>query len=121
MRVLLALLVLFFLLPSAVTAQRLSPPPGFESQVLEPTGGDALRPSQWHYRERHGGPQYSWILSRENPDYGPYLVGLRIQVLANVSEHTGKTGPQFVDHFFEQKRRAAVVLASALLRARAFS
>ena len=98
------------LLPLAAASQELIPP-GFVVQVLEPTGGKLVRPEAWYYRERHGSSQYGWILSREDPDKGPYLVGIRVQVLAFVQENTGKTGPEFVESFLSGKRRSSTVVS----------
>lgn len=85
-------------------------PDGFESQILEPTGGKILRPNGWFYAEAHQGPSYSWILSKENPKLGPYKTGMRLQVLVGIEEGTGKTTQQFCDDFLDRKAQVARVL-----------
>ena len=107
------------LMPLEATCQELVPP-GFVVQMLEPTGGKLVRPETWHYRERHGSSQYGWIASREDPDDGPYLVGVRVQVLAFVEENTGKSGPEFVESFLSGKRRSAIVVSECPERSAGF-
>jgi len=87
-----------------------SVPEGYELQVLEPTGGKIARPAGWFYRERHG-RSFTWIISKEDPNNGPYETGIRIQVFAGVKEHTGKTAEVFVRDFFAQKKSSASVLS----------
>jgi hypothetical protein len=101
-------LLLLALFCSAALSQELVNP-GFVKQILEPTGGSVLRPVAWFYRERHGGPQYSWILSKEDADKGDYLVGMRVQVIAHVQEVLGKSEIEFVEGFMADRRRAVVV------------
>ena len=73
------------------------PPTTFVTQVLEPTGGKMLRPSDWFYHEYHRGPSYNWTISREQPSDGcPHITGLRIQTFANVEEGINKTAKQFI-------------------------
>jgi hypothetical protein len=61
-------------------------------QVLEPTGGEILRPRDWFYAEGHRGPTYMWTISREDTAGGrPYTTGVRIQLLTGVRNGTGKT------------------------------
>jgi hypothetical protein len=64
----------------------------------------------WFYRERHGGPQYTWILSREDPDTGNYLVGFRIQLIAEVQKVMKEESIDFVENFIESKRSTFVVV-----------
>jgi hypothetical protein len=95
---------------AAFAADVAKAPRGFTTQVLEPTGGKISRPTGWFYSERHGGPSYTWILSREDPELGPYTTGVRIQMLAGVQEGTGKTPKQFVLDYVESKKKEAKVL-----------
>ena len=86
-------------------------PAGFELQLLEPTGGRIARPAGWFYRERHGRVSYTWILSKEDPDSGPYETGVRIQTLIGVKAGTGKAPKEFIVEFLDQKRSSASVLS----------
>ena len=82
----------------------------FETQLLEPFGGKILKPKDWYYRERHGGPSYLWILSKENPDDGPYITGVKIQYIGGIQEGTGKKPEQFIRDFVETKKQQVDVL-----------
>lgn len=82
-------------------------PDGFVLQVLEPTGGKIVRPKDWFYAERHGGPSYTWIISKEDVDKGPYDTGVRIQTLVGVEKGTGKSHKQFVLDFIAKKKKDA--------------
>jgi hypothetical protein len=84
----------------------------FVTQILEPFGGKILMPKDWYYRERHGGPSYIWILSKENPDKGPYITGVKLQYLAGITEGTGKIPEQFLQQFVQQKSSEVEVLSS---------
>ncbi len=76
------------------------PPTTFITQVLEPTGGKILCPSDWFYHEFHRGPRYDWTISREEPsDRRPYTTGVRIQTFVNVKDGTGETAKQFILNF----------------------
>jgi len=68
-------------------------------------------PEDWHYRERHGGPSYVWILSKENPDDGPYVTGVKIQYLMGVEEGTGQSAEQFMRQFMEKQKAQYQVLS----------
>ena len=82
-------------------------PEGFVVQILEPTGGKIVRPKEWYYAERHGGAGYTWILSKENLEKGPYETGLRIETIVGVKELTGKSPKQFVLDFIDGKKKTA--------------
>jgi hypothetical protein len=86
-------------------------PPGFELQILEPTGGRIALPSDWFYRERHNRVSYTWIISKEDPDKGPYETGVRIQTFTGVKKGTGKSPEEFVRNFISQKKSSATVLS----------
>jgi hypothetical protein len=87
-----------------------APPAEFVTQVLEPTGGKIERPKDWFYTERHGGPKYSWILSKESISEGkPYVTGMRIECLSNIKEGTGKSPKQFILDFMQSKKDDAKV------------
>jgi hypothetical protein len=95
----------------AVTATgALEIPEGFELQVLEPAGGRIARPANWFYRERHSGGSHVWIISREDPDLGPYQTGMKIQLLIDVTDLTGWTPRDFVAHIVSQKRAHTKVI-----------
>ena len=78
--------------------------PNYVTQIMEPTGGSIKRPSDWFYKESHGGPSYTWVLSKEDPFKGPYVTGVRIQLLAKIREGTGKSPKEFVLDFVKQKK-----------------
>jgi hypothetical protein len=82
----------------------------FKTQTLEPFGGKIQMPEDWHYRERHGGSSYLWTLSRENPDDGPYVTGVKIQYLMGVEAGTGQSAEQFLRQFAEQQKTKFKVL-----------
>ena len=86
-----------------------TPPTEFVTQVLEPTGGKIPRPKDWFYVERHRGPVYDWMISREDTHggSGPYTTGVRIQLFANIKEGTGKTAKQFILDFVAAKKKEA--------------
>jgi len=54
----------FFFLGLPILYSEEAVPDGFVLQVLEPTGGKIIRPKDWFYAERHGGPSYTWIKPR---------------------------------------------------------
>jgi hypothetical protein len=82
-------------------------------QVLEPTGGEILRPRDWFYAEGHRGPTYMWTISREDTAGGrPYTTGVRIQLLTGVRNGTGKTAERFIRDFVAAKSRAATRVIS---------
>jgi hypothetical protein len=101
------LLLLIFLSISATLSAEEVVPDGFVPQILEPTGGKIVRPKDWFYAERHGGPSYTWIISKEDVDKGPYDTGVRIQTLMGVEEGTGKSPKQFVMDFIAKKKKEA--------------
>jgi len=85
-------------------------PTEFEMQILEPLGGKILRPKGWFYTEQHGGPSYSWILSREDPSKSEYETGVRIQTFVGVEDGTGMSPREFVlDQISHRKRNANAI------------
>jgi hypothetical protein len=101
------ILISTFLLITAVLHAEAAVPDGFVLQMLEPTGGKIVCPKDWFYAERHGGPSYTWIISKEDVEKGPYDTGVRIQTIVGVEKGTGKTPKQFVMDFIEKKRKEA--------------
>jgi hypothetical protein len=95
----------------AVTASAVAeaPPTKFVTQIMEPTGGKISRPDGWFYSERHHGPVYDWVISREDTHAGvdPYTTGVRIQTFTGVKEGTGKSAKQFILDFVEGKKKEA--------------
>ncbi len=81
----------------------------FVTQILEPTGGKIARPNDWFYAERHRGPVYDWVISREDTKGGggPYTTGVSIQTFAGVKKTTGKSAKQFILDFFAAKKKEA--------------
>lgn len=84
---------------------------GFRTQILEPTGGKIEVPKEWHYNERHSGQSYTWILSKEDLEKGPYITGVRIQSIMGVEEKTGKTPEIFLREFVESKKEEVQVIS----------
>jgi len=82
-------------------------PAEFVTQVLEPTGGKIQRPKDWFYKESQNQSGYLWTISREDSTKGPYLTGMRIQLLSGVKKATGKTAEQFIRDFIEKKKKEA--------------
>jgi hypothetical protein len=76
-------------------------------QVLEPTGGKIQRPRDWFYTEFHGGPSYTWIMSREDASKGAYTTGVKIQTIVGVKENTGKTPKKFIEEFVRKQKLTA--------------
>jgi len=101
------LLLLTFLFTTAILSAGEIVPDGFVLQTLEPTGGKIVRPKDWFYSERHGGPSYTWIISKEDIEKGPYDTGVRIQTIMGVEEGTGKSPKQFVMEFIANKKKEA--------------
>jgi hypothetical protein len=85
------------------------PPTEFVTQVLEPTGGKIPRPKDWFYAERHRGPVYDWMFSREDTHggSGSYTTGVRIQTFTGVKEGTSKSAKQFILDFLAAKKKEA--------------
>ena len=83
----------------------------FNTQVLEPFGGKILMPESWFYRERHGESSYVWILSKEDPDNGPYITGVKIQYLSGIEAGTGKSPELFLRQFVSEKKNQVKVLS----------
>ncbi len=85
-------------------------PDGFELTALEPLGGRVARPLTWFYREAHDAASFKWVLSRENPEDGPYQTGVRIQLIAAVEAKTGQNAKAFIEEFLAGRRSSAEVL-----------
>ena len=83
---------------------------GFERQLLEPLGGKILRPEGWYYSENHGGPRYSWTISKEDSSEKPYETGMKIQLFAGIKEGTGKTPKEFCNSFLKSKENSTKVI-----------
>ena len=100
------------LLALAGSALAQSPPPKFVTQILEPTGGKIPRPEGWFYAERHRGPVYDWMITREDTQGGtaPYTTGVRIQMFSRIKDGTGKSAKQFILDFIAAKKEAAKVI-----------
>jgi hypothetical protein len=81
-------------------------PPGFVTQILEPTGGRIFRPKDWHYTEEHSGPRYMWTISKEDSAEG-YTTGVRIQSFTGVKTQTGRSARQFIEDFVAGKKKSA--------------
>ncbi len=92
----------------------------FVTQVLEPLGGKIQKPKDWFYRERHGGPSYIWILSKEDVDLGPYVTGVKIQFIGGIKEGTGESPEQFMRDFMAQKKSQVQVLSECKAQAQDF-
>jgi hypothetical protein len=89
-------------------------PSEFVTQVLEPTGGTILRPTNWFYAEKHQGPSYVWTLSREDPFASkPYETGLSIQTFNGMKAHLGKTAEQFMLDIRDLRAKAASKVISS--------
>lgn len=82
-------------------------PKGYVLQVLEPTGGKILRPTEWHYTENHGRTAYKWIVSKENPKEAPYETGVMIQTFVRVKDGTGKSPEEFCKAFLKSREDTA--------------
>lgn len=76
----------------------------YETQILEPTGGNIDRPKNWFFLEAHDQSSWLWIFSREKPEGKPYEVGMRIQAIPSIQEISGKTPKQFILDFKAQKK-----------------
>ncbi len=110
MKSLLAVVMLIF----AASALSEASATEFVIQVLEPTGGKIPRPKDWFYAERHHGPVYNWIISREDiSDGGSYTTGVSIQTFTGVKDGTGKSAKQFILDFVASKEEeVAKVIAT---------
>jgi hypothetical protein len=105
--------IVVFALDAPAFAQSL--PTKFVTQILEPTGGKIPRPKGWFYAERHHGPVYDWMITREDTHdgTGPYTTGVRIQMFSHVKDGTGKSAKQFIlDFIAAKKKEAAKVVKS---------
>lgn len=83
----------------------------YVTQILEPTGGKIEKPQNWFYRERHSGPSFTWILSEEDPNEGPYNTGVRIQLIQGIKAGTGKSPEEFISNFIANKKQVAEVIS----------
>ena len=102
--------ILALVWPESVSAssQRALAPTEFVTQVLEPTGGEILRPKEWFYSEEHLGPTYMWTLSVEDTSEGQaYITGVRIQAFVGVKAGTGKSAREFIIDFIATKKKEA--------------
>ncbi len=80
----------------------------YVNQILEPTGGEILRPKDWFYSENHGGPRYTWILSKEDISNGSsYTTGVKIQTFVHIKNGTGKTSKEFIIGQLEKIKKSA--------------
>jgi len=86
-------------------------PEGFEARTLEPTGGRIARPVGWFYREAHDAASFKWVLSKEDPDSGPYQTGVRIQMIFGLKQKAGKSAADFAKDFLDSKRASSKVLS----------
>lgn len=76
-------------------------------QILEPTGGEVLKPKDWFYSERHkAANSLNWIISKEDPING-YETGLSIQFMIGIQKGTGLTPEEFVQSNVEQILKTA--------------
>ena len=102
---------IFVVIVLVFTASAFAEPPSaeFVTQVLEPTGGKIPRPKDWFYAERHHGPVYDWMITREDTHdgTGPYTTGVRIQMFGHVKDGTGKSAKQFILDFIAAKKDGA--------------
>jgi hypothetical protein len=85
-------------------------PDGFKMQRLEPLGGKILRPENWYYSENHGGPKYTWTVSKEDSTAGAYETGMKIQLFTGIKKGTGKTPEEFCNSFLLSKAGAEKVI-----------
>lgn len=86
-------------------------PEGFEVRTLEPTGGRVARPQGWFYREAHNETSFQWVLSKENPERGPYQTGVRIQMIFGLQQKADQSAADFAKAFLASKRESAKVLS----------
>ena len=86
-------------------------PEGFEAKVLEPTGGRVARPDGWFYRTAHNESSFQWVLSKEDPENGPYQTGVRIQMIFGLEQKAGVSAKDFAHEFLAGKRAATKVLS----------
>ena len=95
-------------------------PTEFVTQVLEPTGGNIVRPKEWFYAEHHHGPVFVWTISREDTSGNqPYTTGgVSIQTFMHVKEGTGKTAEEFLRSFAAERTKEAMGRPLRLSRAR---
>ncbi len=103
-KLLISTLMCFFLINSEADTE-------FKNQILEPLGGKIQMPKDWFYNERHGGPSYVWILSKEDLDNGPYVTGVKIQIIGGIEEGTGQSPEQFMQDFVSQKKGQVQILS----------
>ena len=101
--------ILAVLLPKSVSPEN-NVPDGYKIQMLEPLGGKILRPENWYYQEQHGGPRYTWTISKEDSSKGPYETGLKIQLFSGIEKGTGKTAKEFCNSFLESKASSTEVI-----------
>lgn len=98
-------------LPGEASSEEVTPKPvEFVTQVLEPTGGEIVRPKDWFYAEGHHGKTLMWTISAEDSSKGRYVTGVRIQMFAGVKEATGKSPKEFILDFVKGKKDSAKVL-----------
>jgi len=82
----------------------------FVKQILEPTGGEVLKPKGWYYAEKHRvANSLNWIISKEEPNKG-YETGLSIQFMMGVEKGTGLTPEEYVRVTINQILETSVLL-----------
>ena len=102
---------LYLSLWSVCWAQAMVPvPEGFVLQRLEETDGQIAKPKDWFYLRRGTPTGWVWILSKEDPELGPFQTGMLIQVLVGVEKGTGGTREAFAQKVLASKRSSAQVV-----------
>jgi hypothetical protein len=101
--------ILAVLLPKNPSPQT-NAPEGYEIQLLEPLGGKILRPKGWYYSENHGGPKYSWTVSKEDSSSASYETGMKIQLFTGLREGTGKSPKELCTGFLNSKADSTKVI-----------
>jgi len=91
---------------TALTESAAPAPPGFVRQILEPTGGDILRPKGWFFQEGHRPDLLMWTISKEDPTQG-YTTGVKIQIFLRIAEKTKRTPKQFLAELMAGLRKRA--------------
>ena len=74
--------------------------------ILNPINCELTVPSHWHIKDNSSKSIFSWTVSHENPDVGPYRTGATIHVTPNIKKLTGLSAEQHAQQLYKHKRES---------------
>lgn len=87
-----------------------APPPGFRTQVMDPTDGRINVPADWTYTSKGTQSGWLWTFAKDRTESDGYDTGFSIQLLLRVRE-AGQSSPQaFATSLLQTKREGARIV-----------